>query len=89
MTYTTDGQADWADFAQGARCGHLEGKGRAGSYVTGEEEFLSYEAASVNVPNEAYRYLIAWAKGYQYGYHLAVEGSKLPSEVETAPLPKK
>jgi len=87
--YTSEGQADWPDFAQGARCGHLEGKGRAGSYVTGEEETVSYEAASANVPNEPYRYLVAWAKGYQFGYRLAVEGSGLPSEVENAPLPKK
>lgn len=86
--YTSEGQADWPDFAQGARCGHLEGNGRAGSYTKGEETMLSYEAASVNVPNEAYRYLVAWAMGYEYGYRLAVEGSKLPSEVESAPLPK-
>ena len=78
----------WPDFCQGARCGHLEGRGRAGSYIIGEEEPLSYEAAAFNVPAETHRYLMAWARGYRYGYKLAAEGSSLPSEVESAPLPR-
>ena len=85
--YTTEDSADWADFCQGARCGHLEGKGRTGSYVIGEEETQAYEAASANVPDQANRYLIAWAKGYSYGYRLAAEGSELPKNVDGAPLP--
>lgn len=78
----------WPDFAQGARCGHIEGKGRAGSYVIGEEEELAYQAAMNNVPAETHRYLHAWARGYKYGYKLAAEGSALPLHVQTAPLPK-
>lgn len=78
----------WPDFAQGARCGHLEGRGRAGSYVIGEEESLSYDAAEYNVPQETHRYFHAWARGYRYGYTLAAEGSSLPTEVESAPLPR-
>ena len=86
--YTKRGQADWPDFCQGARCGHIEGKGRAGAYVIGEEEETSYQAAEANVADEPNRYYIAWAKGYSYGYQLAAEGSGLPTEVSNAPLPK-
>ena len=73
--------------AQGARCGYIEGKGRAGSYCIGEEEELSLEAAVVNVrmrecaygaPRERLRAL--WAMGYRIGYRLAASGEELSPE---------
>jgi hypothetical protein len=64
--------------AQGARCGHLEGKGRADQYVIGEEVEPSYEAA---INQGLIGSLTSmWAKGYRIGYKLAAEGSPLPSE---------
>lgn len=74
-------------FAQGARCGHIEGRGRADQYIIGEEIDLSWEAADnqdlsqrggASGPSQCH----AWAKGYQYGYRLAAEGSELPSELK-------
>ncbi len=66
-------------FAQGARCGHLEGKGRAGSYCLGEEVELSWEASEAqdldHEPTTA-----AWARGYRHGYRRAAEGSELEQD---------
>lgn len=63
-------------FAQGARCGHLEGRGRAGSYVLGEEVPLSWDAADAQeLESEPLVHL--WAQGYRHGYRLAAEGSEL------------
>lgn len=68
-------------YAQGARCGHIEGRHRAGQYVLGEEIELSWEAAdnhNLNNPSRTYY----WAHGYRKGYKLAAEGSPLPPELE-------
>lgn len=68
------------EFAQGARCGHLEGKNRAGQYVTGEEVTLSWEAAdarNISKYGGVTASSHAWAEGYQHGYLLAAEGSEL------------
>lgn len=68
-------------FSQGARCGHIEGKGRAGSYIIGEEIVLSWEAAdNQGVAVLAFGNRDAWTRGYQHGYKLAAEGSPLEEE---------
>ena len=72
-------------YAQGARCGHIEGKGRAGQYVIGEEEDLAHAAAWANAATMRDRAF--WAAGYKRGYLLAAEGSSLPDELAEAPLP--
>lgn len=74
------------EYCQGARCGHIEGKGRAGDYVIGEELELSEEAAA----NQSYYDMGQrdwWAAGYRRGYRLAAEGEPLPEIIERAPLP--
>lgn len=66
-------------FAQGARCGHIEGKGRAGQYVVGEEIELAWDATV----NQGFKSDMiglvsqAWEQGYQHGYRRAAEGSEL------------
>jgi hypothetical protein len=67
-------------FAQGARCGHLEGQGRAGEYVIGEEVQLSWDAADNQGLSDPYIALM-WEAGYQYGYLRAAEGESLPEEM--------
>ena len=75
------------EYAQGARCGHIEGKGRAGQYVIGEEIELSYVAAmNQKLPNATA--VSDWAAGYRYGYKRAAEGSALPLSLVNAPLPR-
>lgn len=73
-------------FAQGARCGHLEGKGRAGSYVLDEEYPLAEEAAINNVHTPGAN-RDAWARGYRIGYRLAAEGKPLPDILKNMELP--
>lgn len=70
--------------AQGARCGHCEGRGRAGSYVAGEEWDLAREATRVNAPET---YHTPWFAGYVEGYQLAAQGEPLPSHYAEAGLP--
>jgi hypothetical protein len=65
-------------FSQGARCGHVEGKGRAGAYIIGEEILLSYDAGDNQIFPPGCRAL--WEQGYRSGYKLAAEGSELPNE---------
>lgn len=72
-------QREWECYTQGARCGHIEGRGRAGMYVIGEEESLSYEAAA-NQKLETSSQTDEWARGYRYGYKRAAEGSELEKE---------
>lgn len=63
-------------FAEGARHGHANGRGRAGLYVTGEECFAAEAAAGdQHFVNKALA--DAWFSGYGYGYRLAAEGSPL------------
>lgn len=66
-------------FAQGVRCGHIDGKNRVGFYVTGEEEALSYEAEE----NGNSEYTLesereSWRNGYCHGYRLGADGELLP-----------
>lgn len=63
--------------SQGFRCGHIDGQGRAGAYVTGEEVDLAdeaYEAARSDEPS------IPWREGYRAGYRAAAEGLPVPIE---------
>jgi hypothetical protein len=73
-------------FAQGARCGHIDGEGRAGSYVLGEEVDLAHEAfANGWTPDPdtcAPDLKNAWISGYQRGYRLAAEGELLPERYQ-------
>lgn len=62
-------------FAQGARCGHLDGKGRAGCYILGEEALLAAEAAKAQGLSEGKAW--HWSLGYQYGYLKAASGEEL------------
>lgn len=67
-------------FAQGARCGHLEGKDRVGQYVSGEEFDLSRIATEVQgLPTGAL--YDAWAAGYRHGYTRAASGEALESNL--------
>lgn len=66
-------------FAQGARCGYLEGKDRAGVYVIGEE----FEASDIATQaQELPTFLLdnAWAAGYRHGYMLGASGDPLEAE---------
>jgi hypothetical protein len=68
-------------YQKGSRCGYIEGRHRAGSYVIGEEYELSWESAD----NQGFLSQIlvtAWARGYRKGYLLAAEGSELPKECQ-------
>lgn len=70
-------------FAQGMRCGHCEGWGRAGSYVIGEETLLADEAESNgNVDFHGPGEREAWRKGYANGYRFAAYGVPLPVEYQ-------
>ena len=65
--------------AQGARCGHVEGKGRVGMYMVDEE----FEACDVAVKAQRLASVQAentWAAGYRHGYLLGAEGSALEME---------
>jgi hypothetical protein len=72
-------------YAQGARCGHLEGKDRADSYVLDEEIDLSWQAAE-NQEISSY-FEARFSSGYRLGYTMAVEGYELPQEYVDYPLP--
>lgn len=75
-----------AYYAQGARCGHLEGSDRVGQYVIGEEVFASWVAADA----QGYDVKSAkeWAAGYQCGYRLAIEDNDLPGILRDWELPR-
>jgi hypothetical protein len=77
---------DSAYFAQGYRCGHLEGKARVGAYVIGEELPLAWEAAEYQ--NLAcLNYERDWATGYAIGYRTGASGEPCPDYLANAPLP--
>lgn len=65
-------------YAQGARCGHLEGRGRAGAYVLGEEIDRAWEAAKNQGLNATLTGV--WSQGYEHGYRRAADGSELEPE---------
>lgn len=73
-------------FAQGARCGHIDGKERCGSYVLGEEFFDSLGAATIQGFNHDGQ-TRAWALGYEAGYRVGANGEQLDSDIVNAELP--
>jgi hypothetical protein len=81
------------DYAQGARCGHIDGKARTGQYVIGEEIAPSWEASENQAiylgVRETHPRIDDWAKGYRYGYRRGAEGSALPGGLVNAPLPER
>ena len=76
-----------AIYAQGARCGHIEGKERAGAYTNGEEILLAREAGEVHEPMYGVTGAALFAAGYAYGYVRAAAGEALPIDLLDAPLP--
>jgi hypothetical protein len=78
--YTPDDLTEEEAFAHGARCGHIDGQGRAGSYVIGEEIELAWDATQAQGFSGCFSILKvsrSWERGYQQGYILAAEGSPL------------
>lgn len=73
---------DTEAYAQGARCGHIEGKNRVGQYVLDEEYLPSWEAAE-NQGLHSSVTVEVWARGYRFGYKLAAEGNPLPGDFLT------
>lgn len=70
-------------FAQGARCGHICGRDRCGSYVLGEEYEVAYDVeyeGNTEYRDSAER--VAWREGYRRGYCLGAEGEPLPVEYQ-------
>lgn len=72
-------------FAQGARCGHIDGKRRVGQYVIDEEIEVSWDAAEINT--STFPDANQWSAGYRHGYKLGAEGGALEPELmnETRP----
>lgn len=66
-------------FIEGASIGHIDGQGRAGQYVIGEEVEFAWDACvAQHLPlGTSARVARSWERGYQHGYRLAAEGSPL------------
>lgn len=71
--------------AQGMRCGHIDGKGRVGVYIMGEEFLVERRELRQGLANLAGE--DAWADGYYAGYRWGAEGKELPDAIKSAPLP--
>lgn len=69
-------------FAQGVRCGHIDGQSRCGVYVRGEEALHSSEAASAQGLD--WSASKQWEAGYEYGYRLGASGEPLQVEYQHA-----
>lgn len=70
---------------QGARCGHIDGKARVGSYVLGEEMGVELDCFQEWLTREERQ---AWTWGYQRGYRVGADGEPLDPETIDAPLPE-
>lgn len=71
-------------WAQGARCGHIDGKARCGAYVVGEEF-----AVEVTI-DPAWRNRFertCFEGGYCDGYRVGASGEALPDSVVSWELP--
>jgi len=72
-------------FMEGAKSGYSAGKGRAGSYIIGEEIELAWDAvreqcfyeSSIRPTLPELKVSREWENGYKHGYLLAAEGSPL------------
>ncbi len=69
-------------FEQGARCGHLEGKGGE----VRKARACAAEAVAVQGLRRVSD-IYAWCEGYQHGYLLACASQPLPADIATADLP--
>lgn len=69
-------------FEQGARCGHIEGKG-------GKLRLARTLAAEAGANQRLRRVsdIYAWCEGYLHGYTFACANKPLPSDIADAPLP--
>jgi hypothetical protein len=73
--------------AQGARCGHIDGRARVGAYVIGEE--YAAECAGVLLPHgETPAERVAFERGYAAGYRVGADDEELDPEIVNAPLPE-
>lgn len=68
-----------ANFSQGFRAGHIDGKNRVGSYTLGEEFEASKGVAVGNSTGHPGSY-DAWTAGYEAGYRTGACGDNLPAE---------
>lgn len=69
--------------AQGARCGYIDGRARAGVYVMGEEYLV--DVADQGRGAAAH---VAFVRGYVAGYRVGADGEELDRETLDAPLPE-
>lgn len=90
-TFSPDPKVKFSDifprhFAQGARCGHIDGKARCGIYVLQEEQFDSLDAAEAQNFNHPGK-TTAWMLGYEAGYRVGADGEELDEEIINEELP--
>lgn len=79
--------------AQGARCGHMEGKSARGAYVLGMEALYSREAALANTAGRRLEWaseecVSAWQAGYEAGFRVGADGMELDAETRNHALPE-
>ena len=79
--------------AQGARCGHIDGRARCGVYVMGEEGLYATTAAIENTLARKREWssmacIEAWARGYRAGYRVGADGMDLDPETVDHELPE-
>lgn len=75
--------------AQGARCGHIDGRARNGAYVIGEEYTVYYDAALNALPAGSHEDDVAdFASGHAAGYRIGADGRELDDDAVNAPLPE-
>lgn len=79
--------------AQGARCGHIDGRARCGVYTMGEEHLGSLEAAIANTLERRREWsseacISAWMHGYEAGYRVGADGMELDQETAEHALPE-
>ena len=74
--------------AQGARCGHIDGKRRHGWYVDGEEYSHAHGAALAAIHDRRPACVEAWAQGYAAGYRVGADGQELDPATVSHVLPE-
>lgn len=77
--------------AQGARCGHIDGKAACGNYTLGMEAMESREAAELNTIERGWiagDCVKAWQRGYEAGFRVGADGEALDAETVNHALPE-
>lgn len=79
--------------AQGARCGHIDGKAACGVYVLDMECAHSEEAAWANTAERRAEWrttacVEAWKRGYEAGFRVGADGMDLDQETIEHVLPE-